>query len=852
MLLSLEKLTRPSGINDIKRVKIKDKEYFIVSFGSNIRIYDDGNEIHNYSIAFNVIHILPYQDCYFLIGKSQYAVYKGFEEISHNPFDREFSGIKEILLIKNSFLIVDTCCRYTIGKIKNLDISLDISLTDSQFYTVIGAINLEDKIAILAKTFNKKYLITYTLENNGLKSTKKEISVGNAIIKLPKDTILFLDREGIWKYQDKPVFIKEFANFKITCFTTDPVNNRTIIFCENGEVISIEKDLNHTVLGVLKSTIYRASMIGNIVLCGSMDCFYVLDIVDRMTVLMKYDKYVDESEERIIFRKIKSKREMFSEHENNIIDPNKKVKLEHDLHMITDLTNSTENTKKCIKRCFRTSMFKAITFESYSILNNRVIDPVLEIHENGWISTTNSILRFTEESIFEYPLQSILSKFQENIGVIYSHRKIYVIYFDASIFKSCVINFDLCDFHIEDDNLYCIDIQENLHIIALKEFNVENVPFSTLNRSQYLDSKPMTDMDFSFFKTLPEKTFERSKGILLTVNGKIFTVLEDCLHKIFDGGDYIYNITSFDESLVISSKNSCIFDTRSKKIIHLNIHSTFSMVYNGVIFLITPDLQIVPFNPSVSYLKCDLNSNIQKYHRIPISLENSIDLKSTIYRYEDKFIEFKNFVQTCFSSIRKNLFCAGLVNVDTKECILVFLKVKNNIIKVRKSLKLQYIPFSICSLDGKVCIVTSNQVLVMQLMFGKIKIINKINCTISSVNGCYFYNKNRIVISSKDWFYLIVNTKKNLVKKISTKGTPIPFIIDKKSGYAIKNIVYWNGVKVDCIEDVSFIFSTGDIALILTKNGSVLQLEVSEKDSSRFIYDSTPTVINKVISNRRG
>lgn len=852
MLLQLEKICDPTGINDVKDIRIQGKSHFAVSFGSQMRFYDANLEVQRFNTYFDVHCIIPYQDCYFLIGKERYMVYKGFKKLAEHTFNRSIQRIQNILSLGSFLLIFHENQRYTIGKIKNLEIDFDSSLSDSQFFDVLSAKEVGDSIVILAKTFYKRFIITYTIENRLLKSTKKEIQTGNVMVKHSKDSVLLFDNVGMWTYTDKLVFIKEFANYKILSSFYDNTNDRTFLFCSDGEIICVCSDYRHTTVGYLDCSANKVSLINEMMFCGSKCCFSILKITDTLVFLTKTSCPNSVEKEKALIKKIQQQKQEIlisrntlpAFHENQPLKKQKTVE-SVDLSLFNNTIQSLN--LPFFKGIFKSSHFTLFNFEASSIINNCRFERILNANHSA-ISTEESFIVFKAHSITQFRLRSSHTKFYKSVAILYKNHEIFIVDLDQLNIKSTKVPFDLCDFQLKGEKIFCIDFEEKLHVISLELFSpLMTIESTSHSYETFFSETQMKNNEIELSTSSCLYDFAANcENVILIMPQKVFTVINMQLQVIFASKHYIQNITAHDDFLTISSANTAVYDILKKKTFHLDLSTTTSFIMQNNLFLCFPDGRIENFNieslesfPNLHGCKYELKNSL-------ISVQNHIDAKYIRYFFKQQRIEFEGFVHTFFHVIRNDLLCIGLGSIELKKNKIVMLKTEDGRLKIRKTVETSSMPLCACSYKNKVCVVTSENIILLSLRNGKTKVEKKLENKSNVCKEARFYDKNTVLIATHDWFYLVVNLKKKKIKKECTEGIPIPFILNGISGHAIDNILHYRETVIDCVEDVSYIISDANKILILTTTGSVLYLIANKENEDSYLYDKSHKLINTI------
>lgn len=871
MILQLDRIRESTGINDLKKIKINGEEHFVASFGGTVRIYKETAEVHALASPFNVFCIFPYQDCYFLVGRKHYMVYRGLTKLSERVFEFEFGRVVKILSLRNFIIIFYENGHYALGTVKNLEIVLDDTPSDGQFFSVLGSEAFDDKIVILAKTFTQSYLLTYSLESSRFRVAKKGIQGGNAVAKHLSGTLLVFNKEGMWKYQDKLVFVKEFANFKAACSYFDEEHGRTLLFCSNGEVIAISPDLSHTTLGFVKSKITSAAKINSTFLCGSIKLSYFLTIADSLVVLKvlgnvfssRTDGNLGEQHSslrsRLLLKLLHQGGPSTSTASPAGGPSASKPVARAEGHISTEIDCVNErlaeicrqgNEKPRFMGYYRGEHFSILSFARFSIINACRFEPVINASPSC-IFTSKRILCFVQGCVFQYNLGCSLVKVYQDLALIYSLGALYLFDIGTQAFQSHSTTFDLCDFILRGEKVLCIDFDERIHSIGTADFNVVCVEKHTpsfeslfgegsmppsLGSTQAFRTRYLCD-----FCTDPAKPF-------LVANGKVFTVVDGAKpYALLNSGSHIYNITHCRNYLVISGSNTVVFDTTGATTSYCNFKSTNSFVLGDNVYVCLPSGKVQQLVPETLCFAENLFDEKYAFHASKVLADTSVDGKSVRYSVGRSTLEYPDYIQKFSCTVRKNLLCAGLISVNFGKNRLVFFSAGSKRLKVRRTVELDSIPICGCAYKNSVCVVTSDSIMVVSLRHGKIKISEKVKNTHYPCRGLEFYNENTVLVTTLDWFYLVVNLKMNVVKKIQTENFCIPFMVNGVDGHATRNVLHYHGATIDCIEDVAYVISHKNSALILTTNGGVLSLQILHSDTFRFIYDSAPKVINNLV-----
>lgn len=847
MILQIDKIKDSTGINDLKTIEIDKTTYFIASFGMVIRYYKGIEEIHSLNVSFDVFNIFCHNEYYFLIGRKQYAVYCGFKRIGEYFFDYEIKKIQKILFLKNFLIIFYDSNHYILGQIKNTTIELNDSLNDGQYFNVIGSEAFEDKVVILVGTFKKRYLLTYTVENNRLVVNKKDIQGGNAIVKHDLNTILLFNKEGMWKFHEKLTFIKSFGNYKVINSIFDHKNNCTFLFCENREVILLNANFTHQTLVFLNFDVSSAVKIDDIIFCGSLKdtCFINIknndfEILKSTGNAYKYALFHDIPKDNLLAG-LKSQSEI-----SNIINTFSDQIDKSTLTEIDSLNEKLINIYKLSNSTIRFTgyfsgeWFSIFNFDTFSCINDIILEPVVNASTN-FIFTANRVLFCSDSVIKQYNINCTFVKIYQEMALIYSFGFLYILNFNDHKFIYTPLNFDLSDAIINNNIVFCLDFDENLHSINIDTF-CEKIISNLIFLQENDNLKPIKQRNLynveSLLTQLPP---------ILIANGKIFTILDNNPYLLYNTDNYITNMNIFKNNIVISSKNTVLFNVENTHISFLNFESTNSFLINDNIYYCLPNGKIQPFDHEKARFDFNIQNSKYKFYNYKFFSETSADQKSIKYFLNDKSIKFENFIEKFVFPIRKNLYCAGLVNIRSGQHKIVFISTEKDKLKIRKTILLNGIPLCGCVNENNICIVTSVDIILLKLKYGKIKTIKKIENKHHPCKDVQFYTNSTIIITSYDWFYLTVDLILGQVQKLQTDGPWIPLMINGVSGHAINNFIYYSGCKIDCIEDIEYILCDKDSILILTKNGGILQLKIVSFDSHRFIYDTTPRIINNIV-----
>jgi len=850
MILQLDRIKEPTGIYDIKSIKINGESHFAASFGATVRIYHATSEIHSFSVPFCIFYIFPYQEWYFLIGRRRYMVYKGFRKVAEHVLDHEFNKIDKILALKNFIIIFYEGRHYVLGKIKNMKIELGETLDDGQFFNVLGSEEVNGKIIILAKTFTKVYLLTYTAENNRHRVVKGEIQSGLALARHTGDSILIFDKVGLWAYNTQLSFIKEFANYRVVCAVFEEENRRTLLFCRDGEVIGINADLTHCTLGFLDVLPLSVVRINDLYFCGSTTGSCFITISEKLTVVKSISCSDGDADpySRLLLR-LHSQSDQLSP----VADDGANQRPKHTNHVDVEPINyKISNISELQKGSrflgyFKCKYFTIFSFEDFSIINNCRFEPVINASAN-LIFTTKRILHFSS-TITQYNIDCKHVKIYHDLALIYSFKRLYTFDLTTHVVLSRPASFGFCDFILRDSSVICIDFNEKVHIVECSSF--KEVPIGR----QYISHEALFNEQYECLGD--EGSIHCTSGYLsdcssgyskpvLVANGKIFTLIKDKPYSLFNAESHIQSYSCFNNQLILSCRNTVIFNCTTAKIAYCNVESTNSFMVGEDVFLCLPSGAVERLEPPV--LKENLSNDKFRGHCSDMTLETGIDQKTVKFTLDGHSLEFGDCFQKFSCVIRSHLVCAGLISTTAEKNKIVFISTRRRKPKIRKSIDIDAIPLCVTSYNNNVCVVTSESIMLLALRYGKIKTVKKIKNVHCPCRDVQLYNEGIVLVTTFDWFYLIVNLKMNMIKKIQTDSFSIPFMINSVNGHAIKNILYYQGATIDCIEDVAYVLSHENTILVLTESGSVLAVQIIQSDAFKFIYDSAPKVVSNLVN----
>lgn len=952
MPFQFERIKNPEGVEDSAIVDFDNKPHFAISFGTEVQIYNLQNCVHSFRTKFYVQKILPFQKHFFLIGKNSYCVCKDRTVNNEIEFSRKFSKILKVLNFKNSFVFIFDQRKFLTGTINNYRLEFDTSLNDNHFFSVLSAAVADEKINVLVSTFSKRFMIIHTTEGvSCLKSTRKEIQNGNVLVPRKEDFLLF-DEQGMWQYGNKQTFIKEFANYKITSSVDD--SSRTVVFCENGEVIVINRDNSHFTAGFLDCPITNVSVINGIFLCTSIFYSYFIKITESIEIITGFGSYnKNESllsiqletinENASPFLEIASQK-TFKKVEylvqscdliNSISQSHKKPKAITELNLnikpismsqdninsslddnyltqvsqnenfgnfqapnitslhshessnsqifISNVNSIIQNFKKFnFKSCMNFENDLIINFDCFSIFKENVIVPVLNSHiykDFSLISSDTTLFCFKGTEIKFIEMFSQITKGFENWIISYFENQIRILDLNRNLITSIEVSFDLCDFSLCNEVLYCIDINEKLYTIDIKHsFNdsVNIIQFETctfqklllnnvdifipndlickINNQDNTNEEQLCDLDQSTKRQCISNKDDWNlpfcnKQSLLSVNGKIFTVVNDSLKLLVNIKKFIYNVTVFKSYLIVSAGKTFIFHLKANEFLRAIEESLWSFTYQSHLYLCskTGIKDFTFFKPNFYFKFTNFHLEpsqklISLFSKYPILSDLTVDQKSFMIKCYRSSILFKDSFLNCFTQIRKNLICLGLIGLNNKGSI-AFISISKKKIKTREVIDLEDIPLSICSISNRVCIISPTFVAWYKLEYGKIvfkgKIFHHGICKDSQ-----FINKNEILLRNEDWSFCTVNLKTRKVDNFATEGAAIPFVISGQEGYGVGSQIFISKQILECGQIIEKIYSFGKFILIFCINGSIFQLKTTAEENVKSLYENEPVIIN--------
>lgn len=852
---SVHRINFPEVVNDCQSLVIGNKEYLIVSFGSYIRIFDEFlQQKQGLQMSFNVSKILVFQEYFYLIGRYKYICYKGFVKIKEYELSRELNNLKCICHI-NNYLIFMLDSSYSIGQIRNLEIIQSDIITDDAFFIPQSYTTLEDVIYILAKTFTKKYMISYTVENNKLKCNRRELNNGLYIFKSGKRLIL-LDDQGMWSYNFKnnsSIFIKKFGNIKIVCdfYVSE---NQTLLFCKNGEVLSIKNDLSYDILGVLDFPALNVSKINEFYFCSSVNKLYVLKIKNLMLEII--DEITSVNNSSILSHLDTNTVKFYAK--NNLIE------LSHAIKPTACVQSSLDNYKQ-IESIYFNERLQVVSFGEYSIVNGFKFDPILSFHP-----LNDSLFFFTTYcGIYEYNLidnkfkiyniPNAHVKYYEYYAVIYYNSTIAILNLLDSSFlilsayaednskrrittKNMV---NLCDFTYFNNFIYWIDFNEILYKYSLDDFI----------SSSHLEKQDIDLISSSENINIPEqlKASELdSDSRLLVANGKVFIITNDEINILLDCKSYIKHYILFKNFLVISANNNTIvLNLESSKVSKIEFTSNYSFVSKNILYLCNEKnlVSVAYFEPvfSLSSFKPQIESNVSiiyKNRLYTLYYSKSLDQKSIYYHINQHKIGFNYWTETSRCLIRNNLLCIGLVRAVTKETKIVFIKIskikENYELKIRKEINSPLV-LSISSYKNTVAIVTSYEVFFYDISYGDIKETFKIfNDNIFCKYSC-FVKDYLLFISSNHLSFKLVNLNTKSIEEFRTMDRCIPVILfkdeEKIVGYARNEKLIFSDNIIELYENISNVVHKSNGIFLIGVNGSIFYISNDNCNCNEIIVD---------------
>lgn len=905
MPLQFERIRNPDGIEDSTVISFDNKPHFIASLGNQIQIFDLQKLVFSFTTKFYIQKIIAFQKYYFLLGNHSYSLYKDRALITDVDFPISITKIYKILISKNSFLMIYDKRKFLTGTINNYKLEIDKSITDNHFFNALSAAVLNDKINVLVSNFTKLFLISFTVEGlSCLKSTRREIQNGSVLVSRQEDFLLF-DEQGMWQCGAKSTFIKEFANYKIKCSTKDDL--RIILFCENGEVIVINKDNSHYSAGTLDCCICSASMIGDMIFCTSRQFSYFIKITDKIEIIEQFgsskgdctllsvnmDSIGDVSPllitskktQTVVEYKIKGSESEYKEFTGIENTRNSISNMDQGIYDITRVSNTfrmaTSEINKIIKNpafarynfsgCLACGSELIINFDLFSIFRGILMKPILSASSyrstfspcSIFISTSDSLLCISNSEFKSFKMPSEITKFAKNFGIFYYENKITVFNLSSLGVASINVTFDLCDFTINENSLFCIDLNENLHAFSILTLVFKPVNFEIVDlANNFLGDSSITDdilmkcknsQSFANDNLADNQEVSSFTDSFLSVNGKIFSINNNSLSLLLKLDSFINSITYFNNCLVISACKTFIFNFQSKELIRASDNTINSFVLKDSLFVTAKNgiKQFYSFNPEFTFESRNFKiKNSQKliasFSKKPVVGEATTDQKSFKLSHRNSSIVFENSFNTCNAQIRKDLICLGFANLENighiKGKISIVLISKKNL-KIRKEIDLEDFPMAICSYKNSICVVLTSLILLYQLDFGKLILKKKIFKS-GITRSAQFINKHEIIIRNEDWSFSTVNLHSELINNFPTGGTVIPFTIDKQNGFGMGSKLHISGCIMDCNEEITQIKILGKFVLIFCVNGSVFLLKMNKDTDLKSIYNDKPSVVD--------
>lgn len=877
----------PDGVNDVQVAEIGGVRHFIVSFGSMIKVLSSEFKlVSKFLVPFNVLKIHPYQDHYFLIGRGQYHVYKGTRKVREQNFAKSLNKINKILAIRN-FLIILHDGHYSLAKIQEMGIKLEDTLTDSTFFTPLSAEKIDELIYILARTYSRKYLITYSIENNAFKCHRREVSNGNFMFG-HFGKIIFLDEKGMWHMREKLSYIKDFGNYRVSCAIS--VGEKSLLFCKNGEILQLNGDYKYEVLGLLDCSIDVVSTIDGLYFCGSQSYSYLLRISDKSVQIIK--KYVCIGNSQVIRKDrdielicnkdfvvmkyaipssprslISSGMDINSSSYTNdepahvLVDqmiPAKRSKRNTQYNLLEKEAQDLQALSVSPKRFFKGNSVTIMIFEKFSIVNGIRFGPI-----NNYSSCGDKDVFNTFDSIFEvncsgksfvYRIASSTVKYFGPMALIFKKNVVSILDTDTKSLRSYNISFELCDFCMWGGFVYCIDFDEHVHKIHIEDFCDCNLEWTTTSLSQLsvefgtteqmigkeIDNEdPQIDLILDETRNAHDQkltcTVSRVKITslnILNANGKLFYINDGHPDLIADVGSFISYFAGIRNTLVVLADQTYALNLTSKKISIVDFNADASFVYGNQLYLYGKG-NLIPFewaNPVFTYKK--IHCGISNTESLVCMVDGgyvysypSLDRKTVNYRLNDSILSFPSHIESCRYVVRDELICTALVNVDTKSSKLVFITIKNKKLRVREEIPQPLVPLSICSFKNTIVSVCPDQLIILKSKNNKIRRIKYILDRNDLCAGSFFTGRSSIIVFNDDWSFKTVDLKKGTIKKMTVNSKCIPFALNKTIGYAAAHKIHLPNSEMDCVEDISSVVSASSEVLIFGKNGSVFRLK---------------------------
>lgn len=696
MTLCSKRIRLPTGVSSSQVCTIDDKDYFIIAFGSLIRVLDDNFALfHSFLTPFCILKILVFQDHYFLIGRDKYLVYKGLNLVGEHNFTKGFLNISQIFLVKKSHLIFIHDMSYSLAQILNMRIIQDNSLTDSTFFTPLSADKVDDTVHILAKTYTKRYMISYNVEGGKFKCNRREIDNGLHVFN-HFSQLLLLDEEGMWQFSvgqnksdirtlfkldkrnpDSLVYIRDFGNYRISCVYNNPEN--TVIFFKNGEVMLLNQDLSYTVAGMLNSQITTVSKIGELYFCGSQCDSFLVKLLDRkMKVIRKFSGVADnfhvlentftasKLQENLLVNNYKSIKFVSKDCSFKIahsIPVSRHNTLEEPMHLIIENLN---RLKFGVKSIFCGGNVTLLSFESFSVVNGHPFDSVsnyyffdssrfffnsihgicyYDMHENSFyfLNIKNSIVKYFGRYAIIYSLSSLFLLNCDDLSLSELESAENSDGFEPATKKrpSSMCSFNsICDLCMHENCVFLIDFNENVYKIPLHRFSQKCTLVSfelTIAKDlcKTIDNKDILNKLEAVIGSLAEMEVQDAtssgRDCIMNVNGKLMHVWNGDIETILDLSEFIHDFTLFGTHIIVSASRPYVFNISDKSLDSIDADFSGTFVFQDRIFLSSHN-KIFPFEIAPSEF---------------IVRSKSIDIAS----HESLIYKCKNDVITCHRSV---------------------------------------------------------------------------------------------------------------------------------------------------------------------------------------------------------
>jgi len=650
MTLCSKRIRLPTGVSSSQVCTIDDKDYFIIAFGSLIRVLDDNFSLfHSFLTPFCILKILVFQDHYFLIGRDKYLVYKGLNLVGEHNFTKGFLNISQVFLVKKSHLIFIHDMSYSLAQILNMRIIQDNTLTDSTFFTPLSADKMDDTVHILAKTYTKRYMISYNVEGGKFKCNRREIDNGLHVFN-HFSQLLLLDEEGMWQFStgqnksdirtifkpdrrnpDSLVYIRDFANYRISCVYNNPEN--TLVFFKNGEVMLLSQDLSYEVAGMLNSQITTVSKIGELYFCGSKCDSFLVKFIDRkMKVIRKFVGVADnfhvlentftasELQKNLPLNNCKSIKFVSKDCSFKIthsIPISTQNTLEEPLNSVIESLNSLKFRVKSIF-CGRNITF--LSFESFSVVNGHSFDPVsnyclfnssrfffnnthgiyyYDMHNNSFyfLGIKNSIVKYFGMYAIIYGLSSLFLLNCDDLSLSELESAENCDGFEPATKKrpSSMCSFNsICDLCMHEGCVFLIDFNENVSRIPLHKFSqkcnfVSFEPVVVTDLCKTTGNKDTSEklevVIGSLAKMEVQDAASSVKDSVMNVNGKLMHVRNGNIETILDLDEFIHDFTLFGNYIIVSASRPYVFNISDKSLDPIDADSSGSFILQDRIFL---------------------------------------------------------------------------------------------------------------------------------------------------------------------------------------------------------------------------------------------------------------------------